>query len=277
VAEEKVPRRLTRRTWSSALLNFKKMMVLRPDRWSEVRIGISSDNMIFIDCDLTQEVCRRAVLDVLREIHGIAQVSLLVFRTERGMHVIPCATYFNRGLALGAVEGLRGVYKPKKRRGETERAGTLWWEKRFGVPYPTEVELGALAEAISRTKNVLYIWEDAYTEIKATPHSMCLDTLHIDISLQRHYTTLRAIPKPNKPMDIEFMGVYDGRLAAVTFDDVMENPTAYLRCRRFDHRALEAMWRDYIQRVWVARGAIVDMRVVDAVIKWVWIHLGVAT
>jgi len=277
MAEEKVPRRLTRRTWSSALLNFKKMMVLRPDRWYEVRVGISSDNTLFIDCDLTPEVCKRAVLDVLREIHSIAQVSLLVFRTERGMHVIPCATYFNRGLALGAIEGLRGVYKPKRRRGEAERAGTLWWEKRFGVPYPTEVELDALAEAISRTKNVLYIWEDAYTEVKTIPHSMCLDTLHIDISLQRHYTTLRAIPKPNKPMDIEFMGVYDGKLVAVTFDDVMENPTAYLRCRKFDHRALETAWRDYIQRNWVARGAIVDMRIVDAVISWVWAHLGVAT
>jgi hypothetical protein len=169
------------------------------------------------------------------------------------------------------------VYKPKRRRGEAERAGTLWWEKRFGVPYPTEVELDALVEAISRTRNVLYIWEDAYTEVKTIPHSMCLDTLHIDISLQRHYTTLRAIPKPNKPMDIEFMGVYDGKLVAVTFDDVMENPTAYLRCRRFDRTALEGAWRDYIQRNWVARGAIVDMRIVDAVISWVWAHLGVAT
>jgi len=277
VAEEKVPRRLTRRTWSSALLNFKKMMVLRPDRWFEVRIGISSDNVLFIDCDLTQEVCRRAVLDVLREIHSITQVSLLVFRTERGMHVIPCATYFNRGLALDVINGLRGVYKPKRRRGEAERAGVAWWEKKFGVPYPTKVELDALTEAISRTKSGLYIWEDAYTEVKTIPHSMCLDVLHIDISLQRHYTTLRAIPKPSKPMDIEFMGVYDGRLVAVAFDDVVENPTAYLKCRRFDHRALEAMWRDYIQRVWVARGAIVDMRVVDAVISWVWAHLGVAT
>jgi len=277
MAEEKIPSRLTRRTWSSTLLNFKKMMVLRPDRWSEVRIGISSDNMLFIDCDLTQEVCKRATLDILREIHSVAQASLLVFRTERGMHVIPCATYFNRGLALGAVEGLRGVYKPKKRRGETERAGTEWWVKRFGVRYPTEIEIDALAEAVSRTRNRLYIWEDAYTEIKAIPHSTCLDVLHIDISLQRHYTTLRAIPKPGKPMDIEFIGVYDGKLVAVTFDDVMENPTAYLRCRRLDHATLENAWRDYIQRNWIARGALIDMNVVNTMIKWIWIHLGVAT
>jgi hypothetical protein len=277
MAEEAAPRRLTRRTWSSTLLNFKKMMVLRPDRWSEVRIGISSDNTLFIDCDLTSDVCRKAVLDILKEIHSVVQASLLVFRTERGMHVIPCATYFNRGLALDAVNGLRGVYKPKKRRGRTERAGTEWWVRRFGVRYPAEVEIDALAEAVDRTRSMLYIWEDAYTEIKTIPHSMCLDTLHIDISLQRHYTTLRAIPKPNKPMDIEFMGVYDGRLVAVTFDDVMENPTAYLRCRRFDRTALENAWRSYIQRNWIARGALIDMDVVNAMIRWIWVHLGVAT
>jgi hypothetical protein len=277
MTEEVAPRRLTRRTWSSTLLNFKKMMVLRPDRWSEVRIGISSDNMLFIDCDLSSDICRKAVLDILNEIHSIVQASLLVFRTERGMHVIPCATYFNRGLALDAVNGLRGVYKPKKRRGGTERAGTEWWVRRFGVRYPAEVEIDALAEAVDRTRNVLYIWEDAYTEIKRIPHSMCLDTLHIDISLQRHYTTLRAIPKPNKPMDIEFMGVYDGRLVAVTFDDVMENPTAYLRCRRFDRTALENAWRSYIQRNWIARGALIDMNVVNAMIRWIWVRLGVAT
>jgi hypothetical protein len=269
MGEEAVPRRLTRRTWSSTLLNFKKMMLMLRDRWSEARIGISSDNVLFIDCDLTVPGCRDAVMDLLNEIYGVVQASLLVFRTERGMHVIPCATYFNRGLALDALEGLRGVYRAKRKRGVTEKEGTAWWVQRFGVRYPSELELDAMVDAVSSVKHRLYIWEDAYEEIKRVPHNICIDLMHIDISLQRHYTTLRAIPKPNKPMDIQFIGVFDGKLIRVDFESVLDMPQRYLKCRRFDFDTLTRMWVDHIQRFWIARGATVDMRVVNALIRYI--------
>jgi hypothetical protein len=269
MTEEAVPKRLTRRTWSAALLNFKKMMVMLRDRWSEARIGISSDNVLFIDCDLTLESCRSAFMDILNEIYNVVQTSLFVFRTERGMHVIPCASYFNRGLALDALEGLRGVYRAKRKRGMTEKEGTAWWAERFGTRYPSEVELDAMVDAVNRVRHRLYIWEDAYTEIKSIPHVTCVDTMHIDISLQRHYTTLRAIPKPSKPMDIEFLGVFDGKLVRVDFENVLGNPQRYLKCRRFDFDTLARMWVDHVQRFWIARGATIDMRVVNALIRYI--------
>lgn len=272
MAGEAVPKRLTRRTWSASLLNFKKMMVMLRDRWSEARVGVSTDNVIFIDCDLAVPGCREATVDLLNEIYGVAQASLLVFGTERGMHVIPCASFFNRGLALDALEGLRGVYRAKKKRGVTEKEGTAWWVQRFGVRYPSELELDALTEAISRTKNVLYIWEDAYAEVKGVPHSTCIDTMHIDISLQRHYTTLRAVPKPNKSMDIAFLGVFDGKLVRVDFDEVLERPARYLKCRVFDINMLANMWRTYIQRNWIARGATIDIRVIDTMIEYIKVY-----
>jgi hypothetical protein len=269
MGEEAVPKRLTRRTWSATLLNFKKMMVMLRDRWHEARIGISSDNVLFIDCDLTLESCRNAFMDILSEIYNVTQASLLVFRTERGMHVIPCATYFNRGLALDALEGLRGVYRAKRKRGVTEKEGTEWWVQKFGVRYPSELELDAMVDAVSSVKHRLYIWEDAYTEIKGIPHTTCIDTMHIDISLQRHYTTLRAIPKPNKPMDIQFIGVFDGKLVRVDFEDVLDNPQRYLKCRKYDFNVLARMWVDHIQRFWIARGATIDMKVVDALVWYI--------
>jgi hypothetical protein len=269
MAGEAVPKRLTRRTWSASLLNFKKMMVMLKDRWSEARIGISSDNMLFVDCDLTVPGCREATVDLLSEVYNVVQASLFVFRTERGLHVIPCASYFNRGLALDALEGLRGVYRAKKKRGVTEKEGTAWWVQRFGVRYPSELELDAMIDAVSSVKHRLYIWEDAYTEVKGVPHSACIDTMHIDISLQRHYTTLRAIPKPNKSMDIEFVGVFDGKLIRVDFDEVLERPARYLKCRVLDMNMLTNMWRDYIQRSWVAKGATIDIRIMDALISYI--------
>jgi hypothetical protein len=272
MAEEAVPKRLTRRTWSASLLNFKKMMVLLRDRWYEARVGVSTDNMIFIDCDLTANACKEATMDLLNEIYNVVQASLFVFGTERGMHIIPCTTYFNRGLALDALEGLRGVYRAKKKRGVTEKEGTAWWVQRFGVRYPSELELDAMVDAVSSVKHRLFIWEDAYTEIKGVPHSMCIDTMHIDISLQRHYTTLRAIPKPNKSMDIAFLGVFDGKLVRIDFDEVLERPARYLKCRVFDINMLTNMWRDYIQRNWIAKGATIDMRIIDTMIKYIKVY-----
>jgi hypothetical protein len=269
MAEEAVPKRLTRRTWSASLLNFKKMMAMLRDRWSEARVGVSTDNMIFIDCDLTVPGCKEAVMNLLNEIYGVVQASLFVFETERGMHIIPCVSFFNRGLALDALEGLRGVYRAKKKRGVTEKEGTAWWVQRFGVRYPSELELDAMVDAVSSVKHRMYIWEDAYTEIKGIPHSVCIDTMHIDISLQRHYTTLRAIPKPGKPMDIEFLGVFDGKLVRVDFETVLDNPQRYLKCRRFDFDTLARMWVDHVQRFWIARGATVDMRIIDALISYI--------
>ena len=269
MAEEAVPKRLTRRTWSASLLNFKKMMAMLRDRWSEARVGVSTDNMIFIDCDLTVPGCKEAVMNLLNEIYGVVQASLFVFETERGMHIIPCVSFFNRGLALDALEGLRGVYRAKKKRGVTEKEGTAWWVQRFGVRYPSELELDAMVDAVSSVKHRMYIWEDAYTEIKGIPHSVCIDTMHIDISLQRHYTTLRAIPKPNKSMDIAFLGVFDGKLIRVDFDEVLERPARYLKCRVFDMNMLTNMWRDYIQRNWVAKGVTIDMRIIDALISYI--------
>jgi hypothetical protein len=269
MAEEAAPRRLTRRTWSATLLNFKKMMVLLGNRWSEARIGISSDNVLFIDCDLTIPGCRDATMDLLNEIYSVVQASLLVFRTERGLHVIPCATYFNRGLALDTLEGLRGVYRAKKKRGVTEKEGTAWWVQRFRVRYPSELELDAMVDAVGSVRHRMYIWEDAYTEIKGIPHATCVDTMHIDISLQRHYTTLRAIPKPNKPMDIQFIGVFDGKLVRVDFESILDTPQKYLKCRKFDFDTLARMWIDHIQRFWIARGATIDMKVVNALIRYI--------
>jgi len=277
MAEEAVPKRLTRRTWSASLLNFKKMMVMLRNRWSEARIGISTDNVILIDCDLTVDVCKEAVMDLLNEIYNVVQASLFVFGTERGLHVIPCASFFNRGLALDALEGLRGVYRAKKKRGVTEKEGTEWWVQRFGVRYPSELELDAMVDAVSSVRHKMHIWEDAYTEIKGVPHSMCIDTMHIDISLQRHYTTLRAIPKPNKSMDIAFLGVFDGKLVRVDFDEVLERPARYLKCRVFDMNMLINMWRTYIQRNWVAKGATIDMRVIDTMTEYIKIYVLGAT
>ncbi|MCI4436743.1 MAG: hypothetical protein JHC33_08060 [Ignisphaera sp.] len=208
-------------------------------------------------------------MDLLNEIYSIVQASLFVFRTERGVHVIPCASFFNRGLALDTLEGLRGVYRAKKKRGVTEKEGTEWWVQRFGVRYPSEVELDAMIDAVNKVKHRLFIWEDAYTEIKGIPHSVCIDTVHIDISLQRHYTTLRAIPKPGKPMDIQFIGVFDGKLTRVDFEEVLDRPQRYLKCRTFDFNTLAKMWINHIQRFWIARGATVDMRVVNTLIRYI--------
>jgi hypothetical protein len=169
------------------------------------------------------------------------------------------------------------VYRAKKKRGVTEKEGTAWWVQRFGVRYPSELELDAMVDAVSSVKHKMHIWEDAYTEIKSIPHSMCIDTMHIDISLQRHYTTLRAIPKPNKSMDIAFLGVFDGKLVRIDFDEVLERPARYLKCRVFDMNMLTNMWRDYIQRNWIARGALVDMRVIDTMTEYIKAYvLGVA-
>jgi hypothetical protein len=269
MAEEPIPRRLTRRTWSAALMNFKKMMVMLGNRWMEARIGISSDNVIFLDCDLTVPGCREATMDLLNEIYNVVQASLFVFKTERGLHVIPCASFFNRGLALDALEGLRGVYRAKKRRGVTEKEGTAWWVQRFGVRYPSEVELDAMVDAVDKVKHRLFIWEDVYSEIKGIPHSTCIDTVHIDISLQRHYTTLRAIPKPGKQMDIQFIGVFDGKLTRIDFEEVLDRPQRYLKCRTFDFNTLARIWINYIQRQWITKGATVDMKVINALIRYI--------
>ena len=273
MAEEPV-HRLTRTTWHSTLLNFKKLAIQLKEKWRELRIGISTDNVLFIDIDLTAHGCRESVAELLDEVHRVLGVSLIVYKTERGFHVIPCATYFNRGYALSALEGLRGVEKHKRGRGWTDAAGREWWERKYGVKYPEELEIEVLADAIVNTKSAEQIWDDAYNAIKHVPHAMCIDVLHIDISLQRHYTTLRAVPKPHKHVDIEYVGVYTGTPQGTVVHVAPEQLEKVLKCRRYSKELLRKMWIAHIEKKYISRGTIVDIRVIEKMIDYIFEHVG---
>ena len=226
--------RLTRKTWHSTMLNLKAQIVKAVESgldWRMLRVGVSSDNMVFIDLDMTEPYCREKINEILSTIHRIVGADLFVFGTERGYHMIPCAVLFNRSIALSSLEGLKGVEKHKRRRGWTKIVSTKWWERRYGISYPSEYEIDAVVDALNKMTDPRMFWDDAYRAIAYAVPPQCLDYLHVQVSLQRHYTTLRAVPKPGKPMDIQFIGLYDGR-AVVRMD--LERAIAVAKCTKFD-------------------------------------------
>ena len=183
--EERRPGRLTKHRRRSALLAL--MHGLRRGWYN--RLGVSTDMVIFFDYDITSDICRRRYRAFVSEISTIAPA--VEIKTERGYHVILCKVVLPTRRVIGVLAEL----------------------KRRAVKPLTDEQITDWIEAVRRyAENNPEFFEGFYQWFKLTHpfyyEQGCVDPLHIDISIQRSYTTLRISGKEGKEYDLEFRGVW---------------------------------------------------------------------
>jgi len=227
---EVIPKRWTRIEKCKALLMLAKMLQESPD-W---RMGISSDTLVMLDIDATDRICRiwwRWIADWLSRFGDVA-----VFKTERGYHLVLLKPLKNKQREIQKATAEIGRLEAEKKRLEKKMRevwrlvarGQLTEEEARREVERMRRRIERLNEETDRLKAYIrYLqmvrepgvyWEDVYQYILDSmgrepvyawekAFARCVDRMHAEISLRRHYTTLRISAKPRQPYDIFFHAI----------------------------------------------------------------------
>ncbi len=193
--------RLTRYDREKIIYQFKYRImdaVLKKKHPEIYRVGISSDVVPMFEMD-TRDII--VALEFTRKLCELTGHHAVISRTDNGFHIIVLAQLYNPNIPVRIWTGELGYVL---------RWFEYKWHDRRDMYLEEVKRLNRLiigwANAVLRDWRLN--WELLYREmlrwIKEQLHgAQYLDKLHIEMSLKRHYTTLRISGKPCKRYDIK--------------------------------------------------------------------------
>jgi len=217
--------RVTRYDREKALISL--MYGLRSGRFN--RLGVSSDEIPMLDYDATTDLCRNVYRRFVRDLSRV--YPLVEITTERGYHLI----ILKRCIPMKRVVGYIMTYQ----RPEGDKTKIMRYERKM----KRLEEKGVLCRPLARMRNwerdewrIAIVnqatnnpewFEGFYQWLKAVyafyVNNNCVDYLHVDISIQRGYTTLRISGKEGKPYDLYLSGLwYQGRVFRGTLQEILK-------------------------------------------------------
>jgi len=201
------------------------------------RLGVSTDMIPFIDYDATTPECRREYRRFVLSLSS--QFPVIEITTDRGFHLIVLHTTLPYRVIAGYLESfytterldvppleeyerLRSMRSRDARARELSRLPATWrriFERILaGIDPPHILHLApreirmwatALRQQAHMNTNWFEGWYEWFKEVYRYWYEKgCVDKLHVDISIDRGYTTLRISGKENKAYDLRYTGLY---------------------------------------------------------------------